>query len=148
MRGDGRPHARTTRTRAGSVAALTLVVLLSGCAVNRTERSCGGVGLKPNGVDVHITKVAHLAGDVVTVCTPHACTSVTRGPADESPTTYVSNPGIDSTRTVPVSITVRDASGKIVVPTARLIVTPIKEQPNGPSCGTGYFATAVVPATG
>ena len=104
----------------------------------------------PNGVNVRAQGVgkARLAGAVFKVCTPKMCTSARRGATDDEPTTHVSNAGINSTKAVLVSVTVHDAKGGVIVPTARLTVAPIKAQPNGPDCDpTGYFAAAVVTAT-
>ena len=142
---------RLSRRRAclgiAPIAALAIIVTLTGCS---STQSCTAVGLAPNGVNVQVkgAGLAQLAGAVFEVCTPRTCTSITRGAADDEPTTGVSNSGINSTKAVAVSVTVRDVHGRVIVPTSRLTVVPIKAQPNGPDCApTGYSATAVVTST-
>lgn len=154
MRREGFRHARSTVRRGwfqtGSVAALAIVLPLTACGANETERGCGAVGLVPNGVDVQVRGggSSQLAGAVFKVCTPRTCTSTTRNASSKEPTTHVGNPGISSIKAVLVSITVHAAKGRVIVPTTRLTVVPIKAQPNGPGCDpTGYFATAAVTST-
>lgn len=149
FRGPG-PNVRRRCVRAGWVVALTIVLPLTGCGSNGTGQACTAVGLVPNGVNVEVKGIGvkRLAGAVLKVCTPRICTSIKRGAADDEPITRVSNPGISSTSAVLVSVTVHDAKGAVLVPTAHLTVVPIKAQPNGPGCDpTGFFATAVVTST-
>lgn len=102
------------------------------------------VGLRPNGVVLRIPGVAVGTRVVGEVCSPLKCTSGTAR-YDNDFLLQIDNPGISSTTSLDVTVTVRTAAGRVIVPTTRLRVTPTRGEPHGSHCEpTGYFATAVV----
>ncbi len=122
--------------------ALAGACSLAACGGQPT--ACTAIGLQPNGVTIQVPGLP--LGSRVTgeVCTPSKCTTATEKYVDQF-FLFVSNPGIASTAPLAITVTVRDPAGKELVPKKSLVVTPVRNQPNGAGCEPiGYFATAVV----
>ncbi|RNI20345.1 hypothetical protein [Flexivirga caeni] len=99
-----------------------------------------------SGVEVHVGGSTPLRGAEVTVCVRPTCRSARFPPGDlAARTVHVAQPAIDSTRPVRLRITGRTADGHSLGGSTEVTVTPVRDAPNGPTCGpVGYFAHVTV----
>lgn len=124
------------------VAGLAVVLRAAGCS--EPPRACTEIGAT-NGVKVTVKGglgAADARQRFVEACVAGVCGS---GLLADGESAWVDLATVSSTSPVTVTVTVRQDDGSVLVPTATVVVTPSKVQPNGPGCEpTAYQAEVTV----
>ncbi|MEO6021006.1 MAG: hypothetical protein ABIP45_12240 [Knoellia sp.] len=68
---------------------------------------------------------------------------IANGIEDPESRVIVPHPALTSEREVPVTISIANDAGKVLVPSVTSIVVPTRQQPNGPGCDPVFYSAVV-----
>ena len=123
--------------------ALLLAALVTAGSSTACTQSCSSIGGE-SGVIVALKRPLPSQSTTVRVCVKDSCRSVVaNGIEGPDPRVIVPHPALTSERKIPVTITMTDHDGKVLVPTTTTTVAPTRQQPNGPRCDPVFYQAAV-----